>query len=203
MSDYTTHTDGQPSLARAFRTMPKWKALLLTVSLVVGILGVGGMVAANRLRAAPQTVTVTTPVPAQRGTALPSGSSGFVGGSGSAAPAEQQTTVTTKPAEPSLTDKVSPYLTGVGLSFFVGIVVGLISRTFIKLATMLAGLAIAAVAALHYFNVNIDMTSVQAQTTQATSWLQGLLTQVMGVVSNHLPSAGGGMAGFLFGLKRK
>ena len=207
MSDSTPYDDGRgKGLGRAFATMPKWKVGLLVVSLIVGAVGLGGYAAA-RSHNQGKTVTVQQTVPAHpggSGSALPGGSSGFVGGGGGQpAGTDTVTTTTTVPAPPSITEQYTPYVAKMGFSFFVGLIAGTISRTFLKLAALLAGLIVACIAALHYFNVNVDLSGVQGQTQQATTWLHGQLDQLWAAVKTHLPSAGSATAGFLFGMKRR
>jgi uncharacterized membrane protein (Fun14 family) len=204
-TDDTAPVDHQPGLAHAFRTMPKWKILLLTISLVVGVLGVGAQVASRNLhRDQPQVVvTHTTAAPSS---GVPGGGSGFVGGgqpSGADQPQTTTTTTATGASGSTLTDWLSPAVTAVGFSFFAGLIAGVITRAFLKIATLLAGLVVAVIGAAHYFNINLDLSHVQAETGQATTWMQGQLMDLWGVVRQHLPSAGSATAGFLFGMKRR
>ena len=202
MSDHTPDAGGGPSLTRAIRTMPRWKALLLVVSLVVGVVATGAYVTAHTLRK-PQTITVQVPARANGGTTsggVPVGGSGFVGGGGAPAAADQsQTVTTTTTPPPTLTEQYTPLVARIGFSFFVGLIAGTVTRVFLKLAAVIVALIVGAVAAAHYFNIDLDLTHVQAQTGQATTWMQGQLYQLWGVVREHLPSAGTGTAGFLFG----
>ena len=208
MSDDTYADAGSSGkLTRAFRRMPKWKVGLLVTSLIVGVIGVGGKVAAHNLRK-PQTVTTVqqVPAPAQAPAGVPGGGSGFMGGDPTAQPPADQTVTTTTTVTPpasTATDTATSLATRIGFSFFVGIIAGVISRTFLKIAALLAGLIVAAIAAAHYFNINLDLSGVQTQAGQATTWVQGQLGQLWGVVREHLPSAGAGTAGFLFGMKRR
>ncbi len=199
MSDYPADAGGRPGLTHAFRNMPKWKVGLLVVSLAVGVLAAGAYVTARANQPPSQTVTVR--VPASAG-GVPAGGSGFVGDG--AGPADQtQTVTTTTAAPPSLTEQYTPLVAKVGFSFFVGLIAGTISRVFLKLAAVVAALVVAGVAAAHYFGINLDLSGVQAQTGQATTYLHTQLDQLWDAVKTHLPSAGSGTAGFFFGLKRR
>ena len=203
MNDTPPNAGGGSRLTRAFRDMPRWKAGLLVVSLVVGVIGAGAYVTARTVNK-PQTVTVTVPAHPGGGD-VPVGGSGFVGGGGGspAASDQPQTVTTTVPASPSLTEQYTPLVAKVGFSFFVGLIGGTISRVFLKFAALLAALVVGGVAAAHYFNINVDLSGVQAQTGQATTWLHGQLDQLWASTKDHLPSAGSATAGFLFGLKRR
>ena len=201
MSDTAPDAVGGSRLTRAFKNMPKWKAGLLVVSLVVGVLGTGAYVAARNVNR-PQTVTVTAPAHPGDGVSS-TGGSGFVGGGNPVAADQPQTVTTTTQATPSLTEQYTPLVAKVGFSFFVGLISGTISRVFLKFAALLAALVVGGIAAAHHFNINVDLAGVQAQTGEATSWLHGQLDQLWASTKNHLPSAGSATAGFLFGLKRR
>ena len=203
MTDPARPTDaGRPRLARAFRTMPKWKVLLLVVALVVGVVGIGAQVASKALRHnAP--VAQTAPTHVAPAAAAP-GSSGFVGDGGPPAPPPVTTTTTTATPAPTLTDQVTPYMTKFGFSFVIGLVVGMIFRTFLGFAAALTALVVAAALALSYFHViNVDLSSVRTQTGQATSWLGEQGGHLKDLIFAHLPSAGAAGAGFLVGMKRR
>ncbi len=202
MTNDTAELRREHGLAHAFRTMPKWKVLALVASLVVGVLGVGAQLASRNLHHAQPQVVVTHAAPAPTAVAPP-GSSGFVGGGQPTTPDPQTTTTTTVPAQSTATDWLSPKVAAIGFSFFIGLVVGVISRAFLKVATLLAALVVAAIAAAHYFNINLDLSSVQAQAGQATTWMSGQLSQFKDFIFAHLPSAGSATAGFLFGMKRR
>jgi len=98
-------------------------------------------------------------------------------------------------------------MTRVGFSLFLGLMVGLIFRTFLRIATLLCALTIAAAAALSYFHiVNVDMTAVQQGTTQATSWLTDQTFRLAHLLFGALPatmSTGSAGAGFFIGFKRR
>ena len=212
MSDYTAHADGtaggQPRLAHAFRTMPGWKVKLLVSALILGVLGAGAQVASRMLRDRAPVVTTTTHVtPAAPSGVVPPGSSGFADNGGASTPPQTttDTTVTTPAATPpTLTDQVTPYMTKFGFSFVVGLVVGVVFRTFLGFAAMITGLVIALALALSYFHViNLDLTAVRAQTGAATTWLSEQGGHLKDLLFAHLPSAGAAGAGFLVGMKRR
>ncbi len=214
-TEYTRHVEGQSRLGRAFRTMPRWKGLLMVAAVVVGIVGVGGQLTAKALRQSTPpvqtTVTRVTPAPSAPAAGAPAGANGFVSGADAGGPSgpTQTTTTTTEtpaPAGPkTLTDSVTPYMTGVGLSFAVGLVVGLIFRTFLGLAATLTAVVVAGGLALSYFGVlpNVDLSGVRTQAGQATSFLAEQGGHLKDLIFAHLPSSGGAAAGFLVGMKRR
>jgi uncharacterized membrane protein (Fun14 family) len=211
MSDtYAPHADGQPSLTRAFRTMPGWKIKLLGLGLVVGVVGLVAQFVSSGLRhTAPVATTPPTHVaPAGPGAVAPPGASGFVGGqptSDTGATTPTPAPDATAPAQPpSLTDKLTPTITKVGFSLFIGVVVGVVFRTFIRMAAALTVVVVAAAAALSYFHViNVDLSSVKAQSGQVTSWLVDQGMRLKDMIFAHLPSTTAAGAGFLFGMKRR
>ena len=91
-----------------------------------------------------------------------------------------------------------------GFSFVIGLVVGVIFRTFLGFAAMVTGLVIAGAVALSYFHViNVDMNTVKAGTGAATSWLSEQGGQLKDLIFAHLPSTGAAGAGFLVGMKKR
>lgn len=212
MSDPAYPSESRPSLARAFRHMPGWKWRVMIIALVVGAIGAGAQLASkamHKAQPAVQTTTVHTPAAASPGNAPP-GSSGFVGGGGPSADTSTNTTTatTTTPAEPGtaskVTDAASPYLMQFGFSFVVGVILGVIVRTFLGFAAILTALVIAAAVALNYFHViNVDVAVVKEHAGEATSWIGQQLSHLKDVVFTYLPSAGSAGVGFLVGMKRR
>ena len=184
--------------------MPGWKVGLLVVSLIVGVIGAGAYFTARNLNQG-KTVTVQQTVPAHPGTAGQTAvpGSGFMGSGAPSDPPQTTTTTTTVAAPPSMTEQYAPLLAKVGFSFFVGLIVGTISRTFLKLAALLGVLIVGLVAAAHYFNFDLNLSGVQSQANQASTWVQGQMMQLWGTIKTHLPSAGSATAGFVFGMKRR
>ena len=206
-TDAPAHPNGHRGLGHAFRTMPKWKWLLMAAGVTLGIVGVGGQLASKGTRRT--TAVNDTPAThvAPSAATAPPGSSGFVGDGGPAvtdATPSSASPPTTPTASPTLMDQATPYMTKFGFSFAVGLVLGLVFRTFLGFATLLTGLVVAAAVALSYFHViNVDLSSVKAQTGQATTWLSEQGGHLKGVIFAHLPSTGAAGAGFLVGMKRR
>jgi uncharacterized membrane protein (Fun14 family) len=220
---YQSNTDAvekkRPALSHAIRTMPRWKWRLLGIGLVIGTIGLVGQGAAylssRNARSAPTnqqpagSTGVATPSAAP---GAPAGASGFVGGQPTApAPGTAGTPGSPTPdasgdssATPGMTQVMTPFMTRVGFSLFVGIVVGLVFRTFIRLALTLSVLTIGAAAALSYFHVvNVDLTAVRTETAQATGWLADQGYRLKDMLFNALPSSTSAGIGFLLGFKRR
>jgi uncharacterized membrane protein (Fun14 family) len=199
------------AVVRTLGTLPSWKRKLLGVSLVVGLVGVGGEAATTLLKRTAQPPPSTV-APASDGStaaprSMPSGSSGFVSGqpsaapTGTAAPSDSTAQATDKQ---TLTEKITPWLRRVGLSFFIGIVIGVVFRTFIKVTAGLVVVIGGIILALSYFHVlNIDMSSVQTQYSSATAWLGDQVSRLKDAVLHSLPSSSSAAAGFLSGFKKK
>jgi uncharacterized membrane protein (Fun14 family) len=192
-------------LIRGYQLLPRWTRKTLIVSLVLGLLGTAAQVA-NSTK--PKTRTVEEKTVVQKPAAAPArpgGSSGFVG---TAAPAATQpvvvTTTKTVPVPPTVTEQSTPWVTRIGFSLFVGIVFGLVFRTFIKVSAMVTAAVLAGVAALSYFHVlELDKSAVQSELSTGLGWVKHGAWQVKDEVFHRLPSAGAAGVGFFFGLRRR
>jgi len=206
------------AVVRTLGTMPSWKRKLMVVSLVVGLIGLGTQAASALLQhptppAQPVTPNGTPSAPAARSSngqsKTPGGSSGFVSGQPVAAPvpgsADTTTAApTTSPSEPTLTERATPWMTRIGLSFFVGIVAGIVFRTFAKVAVGFSVIIAGIFVALSYFHVlNIDMTAVKGEYASASAWLGDQVTRLKDAVFHALPSSSAAAAGFLSGFKKR
>jgi uncharacterized membrane protein (Fun14 family) len=198
----------RPALMHAVKTMPSWKVKLLSFGLLLGCIGVGGQVASNYMKGpaplAPPTHVAPNAAPA------PTGSNGFVNGQPAypttppATPAVQQPSSPTPAPSPTLLDAVTPFMSHFGFSLFVGIVVGLIFRTFIRVALLFSALIVGGAMALSYFgHINIDLGTVKTDTSQAVSWLMQQGTILKGMIFQALPSSTAAGVGFLLGFKRR
>ncbi len=190
-------------VVRTLGTMPSWKRKLLGVSLIIGLIGIGGEAASALLGHSNPPPAAPAPAAQTSHSILPQGSSGFVTGQPSpadtspAAPAPQN-------QNPGLTEKVTPWMTKFGLSFFVGIVAGVIFRTFIKLAVGITVLIAGLFLALSYFHIlNIDMTTVKTEYASAAAWLTDQASRLKDVIFHALPSSTTAAAGFLAGFKKR
>jgi uncharacterized membrane protein (Fun14 family) len=203
-SDYTKPQD-RPALVHAVRTMPRWKWKILGIGLTIGCIGVGGQIASAYLKPAP------TPAPVSHSTSAapvngvaPSGSSGFAGGHPQSTAPDATTTSPPPAATSTLIDAVTPFMSHFGFSLFVGIVVGLAFRTFLRVALLFSAIIVGGAMAISYFgHINIDMTTVKADTSQAVSWLTDQGYRLKTMLFQALPSSTAAGVGFLLGFKRR
>ncbi|HSV12644.1 MAG TPA: FUN14 domain-containing protein [Tepidisphaeraceae bacterium] len=198
-------------VGHVIRTLPSWKRKLIGISLVMGAVGAGGQLASSSLQSHPTPPVNSSGTPAANATPTdappaPNGARGFV----SSTPAPKGDAPATPPAivgqdtSPTMTQRVSPWMTRVGLSFFVGIVVGLVSRMFLKIAAGITVLIGGVILALSYFHVlNVDMSSVKTEYASASAWLGDQAVRLKDMVLHALPSTSSAAAGFLSGFKRR
>jgi uncharacterized membrane protein (Fun14 family) len=192
-------------LANAVKELPSWKKKLLTFSLAVAVVG-GGVKASSMILArqqpAPAAVSSKAGGSGQQGSDLPGVSSNFVGktparGSNTAESPEPQA------AEPTFTEKSSGWIFRLALSIFVGLIVGIFFRMFIKTMAVVAVLAVAGFAALSYFKVlHIDVTTLKDNYDSVAGWAQGQAGKIKDVVMAALPSTTSAFVGFFFGFKK-
>lgn len=115
----------------------------------------------------------------------------------------EQDTVT-KQADPTITQKLSPHATKIGVSFIAAFVIGWLARAFVKIVTTVAGLAIAAAVALNHFGiVDIDLTGMRHE---AAADAHSVISQVQHYATaliHLLPSSVAGGAGMWIGFRRR
>ncbi len=201
------------AIRQAVKHMPSWKWKLLGFSLVTGCIGVGGEAASYFLKHPQPAPVVTQSTPVSPGSInLPSGSSGFVGSQPAdgntypqsppvppAAPAASPAS----PDAPTMTDLITPFMSHFGFSLFVGVIVGLIFRTFVRMTILFTALVALVGVAFAHFHINIDLTSVKNESAQATSWLTDQGYRIKDMLFHALPSSTAAGIGFLFGFKKK
>jgi uncharacterized membrane protein (Fun14 family) len=167
----------------------RWQKALLLVAALVFAAGVTWQLLASR--AGTRTDSA--------GDAVPPGSAGFVR-SAESGDGATETTAT----RPTLADRAAPWLTRVGGSFAVAFVVGWLFRAFVKLATMIAALAVLALLALSYFNViNIDLSQAERHYESAVAWAGDQGQRLGKALAEHLPSSLAGFAGLFVGFRRR
>ena len=195
----------RPAMVHAVRTMPRWKWRLLGFAFTVGCIGVGGEAASYFLKhPVEKKPAITQTVPSSPGYSnAPAGSSGFVSGQPVTPTGDSTPSTPALPASPTITDLITPFLSHFGFSLFVGVIVGLVARTFIRMAILITALIVGGAMALSYFNVNVDLNSVRTQASQATSWLSTEGDQIRSFIFNALPSSTAASVGFLFGFKKR
>ena len=196
-------------VVRAFGTMPGWKRTLLGVSLLIGAIGAFGEVASysHHKNAQPPSAETRSTSNPNAPSYVPPGSSGFAGkqpDTDSAPSTATPTNTTSTDQSPTATETVTPWMRRLGFSFFVGLVVGFLFRTFLKMATMLSLLVGGGFLALSYFGIlNVDLTSVKSQYASSASWISDQAFRLKDVIFAALPSSTAAGAGFLSGFKRR
>jgi uncharacterized membrane protein (Fun14 family) len=195
----------RPAMVHAVKTMPTWKWKILGFAFAMGCVGVGGEATSYFLKHPRPATTVNETAPASPGSGyVPSGSSGFVSGQPSNAIPDSTSASPPSATAPTLTDAITPFLSHFGFSLFVGVIVGLIFRTFIRMAMLTTALIVGGAMALSYFHIlNVDLTMVKNETAQATSWVNDQGDRLKDMLFHALPSSTAAGLGFLFGFKKK
>jgi uncharacterized membrane protein (Fun14 family) len=111
-----------------------------------------------------------------------------------------------------MTTDVAPFVGTVGGGFFIGFITGYAIKKVIKLAAVIVGLFIAALAYLQYQRIlNVDWERVQAFSQNGITWFVNAITHVSNTIdashSGTLPNIGIPLmssvsAGFVLGLAR-
>ena len=103
-----------------------------------------------------------------------------------------------------LNDTMSPALARGGASYIGGFLIGWAFRRAIKVAAVIAGIALACVAALKGTGwINLDWVSIESHVSQSLSRLNGEAEGLKNLLTGYLPSAGAGGAGAFFGFRKK
>lgn len=135
----------------------------------------------------------TRPTPAPAGLAAPASSLA----EGAAPTAE------TIPPSERLIDKSAPRTVRYGLSFIAAFVVAFFVKKFIKSVLVIAGLLVAAIAALKYFGIfEYDWNAAQQQVEQGVELAKQESGRIAKFVSDYLPSSVAGGLGAVFGARR-
>jgi len=193
MSEASDSKTGQKrsKVKQLVQEQPRWKKAVLTIAILLGVVG-----AAWQAKVA---FIDKPPAPETRGSGsdLPGGVSSLSRSSGSRT-GEPET------REPTVGEKVSPWMTKVGISFAAGLVLGIVFRTFVKTMLLLSILAVGGLIALSYLNVlNIDLTAAQEQAQSASTWMTDQATRLKDSIMARLPTASTSTIGFVLGFKRK
>jgi uncharacterized membrane protein (Fun14 family) len=102
-----------------------------------------------------------------------------------------------------LIDKSAPRTVRYGLSFIAAFIVAFFVKKFIKSVLLIAGLLVAAIAALKYFGLfEYDWNAAQQQVEQGVELARQESGRVAKVVSEYLPSSVAGGLGAVFGARR-
>lgn len=136
----------------------------------------------------------TRPAPAASG--LPAPASSLAEGSSPASAGEV-------PPGERLIDKSAPRTVRYGLSFIAAFVVAFFVKKFIKSVLIIAGLLVAAIAALKYFGIlEYDWNAAQQQVEQGVELAKQESGRITKLVSDYLPSSVAGGLGAVFGARR-
>jgi uncharacterized membrane protein (Fun14 family) len=85
-----------------------------------------------------------------------------------------------------MTTDLAPFAGAVGGGFFVGFITGYAIKKVIKLAAVIVGLFIAAVAYLQYQRIiNVDWERVQAFSQNGITWVVNAITQCLKYHGGH------------------
>jgi uncharacterized membrane protein (Fun14 family) len=110
-----------------------------------------------------------------------------------------------------LATDLAPFAGTVGGGFFVGFITGYAIKKVIKLAAVIVGLFIAALAYLQYQRIlNVDWERVQAFSQNGITWLSNALAHISsnidtthsGLANVGIPLASSVSAGFVLGMVR-
>ncbi|BCA56880.1 hypothetical protein W02_40200 [Nitrospira sp. KM1] len=103
-----------------------------------------------------------------------------------------------------VTDYSSPAVARFGGSYVGGFFIGWAFRRFLRIGTLIAGAAMAAIAMLKSTGwVEVDWPSVEAQISQGITAVHHGAEGLKQAVSGYLPSAGAAAAGVFFGFRKK
>ncbi len=190
-------TGGKGRLSTAVKTLPGWKRKLFALSIVLSVIGLGAQASSKLLtKQAPDETASHVDNTGRSDAAIPRGN--FLPGGDTAVAVE------TPAPEPTLTQRLAPWVSRIGLSFFVGLSVGLIFRTFLKTMAIIAAIAACVFLGLSYFDIlNVDLTSARSGYETASAWLSDQASRLTDVLLDRIPSAGTGSLGFLLGFKKK
>ncbi len=190
-----------------------WRKKLFGLFLAIAAVG-GGLWAHGWMTAEP---TETSLPPAEvrlstDGSGLPDNARGFVsnGDNRSAADAaagdaQVEPETADKPGfELPWTGRLGGWMARLGVSFVLGLVIGVFFRTFLKTMAVLTALAVAALVGLSYFDViGVDFAHLRTNYDAASGWISGQAGHIKTLAMGVLPSITAGGAGFLVGFLRR
>jgi len=88
-----------------------------------------------------------------------------------------------------MTTDLVPFAGTVGSGFFIGLITGYAIKKVIKLAAVIVGLFIAALAYLEYQRIlNVDWHKVQSISQNGIDWVADALTHVSGTIGTSHPA---------------
>ena len=102
------------------------------------------------------------------------------------------------------TGRLGTWMVRLGISFALGLVVGVFFRTFLKTMAVISAVAIAAIVGLSYFEMlPIDFTTMRTNYDNASEWVGGRAGEIKEMAMAFLPSATAGGFGFFVGFLRR
>ena len=103
--------------------------------------------------------------------------------------------------------RLGGWMARLGISFAVGLIVGVFFRTFLKTMAAITAVAVGALAAASWFNVldvvDVDFDAMRDNYDSAAGWAKGQVGALKDLVVNFLPSATASGLGFFSGFLRK
>lgn len=204
-------------VGREMAALSVWKKALLAFFLLLAAVGAGLWVhgRANAEPVQPNASESQEAAPRLSTEGLPPNAQGFVDSNTARtsdrevddeeepAPAGQA-----EPAEPALklpwTGELGGWMVKLGLSFAVGLVLGVFFRTFLKTMAIVTAVAVAGIVGLSYFEIlPIDFATMRTNYDTAADWMQGQAGWIKDVAVAFLPSATAGGFGFFVGFLRR
>lgn len=201
----------QAPLARAageLAGMPRWKKKLLAGFLVFAIIG-AGMRAAAWLDRGPDQPAASEAIERSADGAVAEGDSrSFIdtsrGPRDGPSGGEESTEPADAPRSVPWTGRLGGWMAKIGLSFAVGLVLGVFFRAFLKTMAMITALVVAGIVAMSYFDVlGFDFSTMRQNFEALTGWAGERGYALKDFVVGVLPSAGAGVFGFVVGFLRR
>jgi len=182
-------------------TMPPWHRKLFITAGVLAVVGLIGqaMTRVSQSQSAPQAPVTTTD-----GTS-PSGAprSSFVDSSSSSS-TETPPPVAPAQPEPTMTQRLSPWATRVGVGFIGGFVIGWAFRAFLKTMALVTAAGVALIWTLSHFNVlKLDMDAAEERWKTGTSWVSDKAERLKDSAMALIPSSASSVFGMFLGFRRK
>jgi uncharacterized membrane protein (Fun14 family) len=101
-------------------------------------------------------------------------------------------------------DFSSPIVAGIAGSYLAGFFIGWASRRFLRVAALITGGLLAAIAVLQETGwIDLDWTSVETQISHAVAAAQQGVQGLKYMLSGYLPSTGAAAVGMFFGFRKK
>ena len=166
-----------------------FKSRMLALAIFVMVLGGGVWAYAAATAPEPKVVEHKAPV---------TGMAGLTG------QAEGSTTKTIVEEEKRLVDHAGPAAFRLGLSFAIGYFLAWGIRTFAKMTLLVFGMVGVALILLTHFHVmGLNWALLQDKLEASLAFLQGQADKFKDFVMGYLPSTASGVAGTVFGFRRK